>query len=703
MHRCRTLVSEVLFALTIIGAVDAQEPAILPLRLVESGSHDVLFEKDDAGNYTITTRGDDPYALTVPLSQAYDHERLRVIAFELLCPAGLDFIQVFYGLPRESHSTSSWHIAPADTWVPVAIPLRRNWDMPYRVFRLDFGGRGGVTLQLRGLVLRPLADGEKEADQRWLNAVKEDAEQGRAISSYLGREWPGRVDTVSVDRRFVRISGVAPEAGTSLVEVPLHAPMPSCTEAVSVTTLSVRGNFQVEVPRFVADREGVAQDRLFARWRLARFIDQRLEGLSAAVWATDTDEAADTRLPRAMPSSKKGLADVDWFPEAQEDLPLLGCRNLTVEILLPSILDLAPGGDGTTPYTFNGKQYAANEKALEPLDNTMRLAREHGIVVSAVILIPRPLADRNAQRVWCHPDASAPGRFALANVTTPEGVDAYAAALDLLARRYGSNTPTYGRIANWIIHHEVDKGLIWANAGEKSMVAYLELYYRALRIAHYTVRRHDPAARVFIPLSHYWTAMDPGSYSPRAVLELLQSICGREGDFEWGVAYHPYPQDVCNPAAWLDTKATFSFDTPLITMRNIEVLDAWMKRPEFRFNGAVRGVLLSEQGCNTADLSEANQRLQAAGIVYFWHKIRDLESIEALLYHRWIDDAGDSGLRFGLRSAAPGTSSAPGERKLAWTVFRALGTPEENAATEFAKALIGVQDFSQIRYLGPLR
>lgn len=702
MNGRRILVYGVLLALTA-GAIGAQEMAPLPLELAAAGVHDAVLEKATAGEYVITTRGADPYVLTAPLNQTYNHERLRVISFELLCPVGLDFVQVFYGLPRESHSTSRQDIARAQTWVPVAIPLRDNWDMPYRVFRLDLGSRGGVGLRLRGLALRPLNDDEQQAEQRSLQTVKEDAEQGQAVRAYLGREWPGRIDAVSVDRRLVRISGVAPEAGTTLVEVPLHASLPSCNEGVNVTTLSVRGDFQVEVPRYMSDRTGVAQDRIFARWRLARSIDTRLEGLSAAVWATDTEEAASGRSPRSVPSSKKGLAGVTWHPDAMTDLPLLGCRNLTVDIELPNVLHLTPGEDGTTPYTFNGREYAVNEKALEPLDGITRMARDHGMVVSAVILIPRPLTSPEAQRVWCHPDASEPGNYSLANVTSPEGVDAYAAALELLANRYGATGEPRGRIANWIIHREVDTARVWANAGEKSLVSYMELYYRALRIAHYAVRRHDPSARVFIPLSHHWTAAEPGCYSPRDMLVLLQDMCRREGDFEWGVAYHPYPQDLYSPASWLDSRATFTFDTPLITPRNIEVLDAWVKRPEFRFNGAVRGVLLSEQGCNAADLSEANQRLQAAGIVYLWHKVRDLDSIEAFQYHRWIDAADEGGLRFGLRANAPGAVAAPGEKKLAWEVFRALGTPDEAATTDFAKALIGVQDFGQIRYPGAIR
>jgi hypothetical protein len=112
-------------------------------------------------------------------------------------------------------------------------------------------------------------------------------------------------------------------------------------------------------------------------------------------------------------------------------------------------------------------------------------------------------------------------------------------------------------------------------------------------------------------------------------------------------------------------------------------------------------VLLSEQGFHTKDYSPEAQQLQAAALVYTWHKIRPLASIEAFHNHRWIDALDEGGLLLGLRTA-PGTGGPFGERKSGWSLYQALDTPGEEAASAFAKKIIGVTDFSQIPHRGPI-
>ena len=69
------------------------------------------------------------------------------------------------------------------------------------------------------------------------------------------------------------------------------------------------------------------------------------------------------------------------------------------------------------------------------------------------------------------------------------------------------------------------------------------------------------------------------------LLEQLVKYCRQEGDFEWGIAFHPYPQDINDPRTWLDDKATYSFSTQYLTPRNLEVLDAWAEQPEVCYKG----------------------------------------------------------------------------------------------------------------------
>ena len=156
----------------------------------------------------------------------------------------------------------------------------------------------------------------------------------------------------------------------------------------------------------------------------------------------------------------------------------------------------------------------------------------------------------------------------------------------------------------------------------------------------------------------------------------------------------------CHPATWNDSKAIFSFDTPLITPKNIEVLDAYLHQPRFLYQGkTLRSVMLSEQGFHTKDYSEGEERLQAAAFVYTWHKIRPLETILCFQNHRWIDAAAEGGLKVGVRTL-PENGKPFGDKKLSWSVYQALDTPEEESKTAFAKEMIGVKDFAEIPYRG---
>ena len=140
--------------------------------------------------------------------------------------------------------------------------------------------------------------------------------------------------------------------------------------------------------------------------------------------------------------------------------------------------------------------------------------------------------------------------------------------------------------------------------------------------------------------------------------------------------------------AWNDSQPTDDFDTPLITPRNIAVLDRWMHLPKMRdAQGRVRGVLLSEQGFNTPDYSPESELLQAAGLVFMWRQMRGLASIEAFHNHRWVDHPDEDGLLLGLRRL-PAAGGNYGEKKIAWDVYRALDTGDEQRATRCVESLL---------------
>ncbi len=404
-------------------------------------------------------------------------------------------------------------------------------------------------------------------------------------------------------------------------------------------------------------------------------------------------------LPEVVIHNKKGLGGfTTGFPVS--DLDELGISAVTVNVVLNSFMRAAPGAN-RTPFTYQGHTWYTDDWRIAEMDKTLLEATKRNIVVSAIILLGQPgnAPKGDYSRLAAHPDADPAGIFAMPDVTTAQGLNAYAAALEFLARRYSRPDAQYGRIHHWILHNEVNAGWVWTNAGNKTALLYMDLYHKSMRVAYLIARQYNPHARVFISLEHHWTAVpDAQIYSGRFLLETLADYSHAEGDFDWSVAFHPYPQNLFEPRVWEDNEVNFTFDTPKITFKNLEVLDAWLKQPRMLYMGKrVRKAHLTEQGLNSRDYSETALRNQAAGMAYAWNKYKNLDAIEVFHYHNWVDNRGEGGLRIGLRRF-PDDKDDPLGKKPIWFVYQALGTANEATATAFALPLIGIKDWPEIRH-----
>ncbi|MBC8002593.1 MAG: hypothetical protein H7X97_08405, partial [Opitutaceae bacterium] len=488
-----------------------------------------------------------------------------------------------------------------------------------------------------------------------------------------------------------------------LVEVPLHAEVTELRQFPTVQPLVIgpNGIFNAKVTRQDSSAGG-SRDRLLSRWAVARKAGDGFELMSRARYADSVQAVQE--LPEEKPRNRKGLGAL-WTGRPLSDLDDLDIGSVTVNINLNSLVQTTPG-DGRTAFDYAGRTWYANNGYVATLDNTMLEASKRKIIVSAIILISPATGARAGDfaRMIAHPDADPSAIYVMPNMTSEDGVKAYAAAMDFLARRYSRPDKQFGRIHHWIVHNEVDMGWIWTNAGEKTALRYMDLYHKSMRLAHLIARQYDPHAKAFISLTHHWNVQTGRNFfDSRTMLERLLEFCRAEGDFEWAIAYHPYPQDLFKPRSWEDTDATFSLNTHKITYKNLEVLDAWVRRPEAMYLGRqLRTVHLSEQGVNSKDYSEKSLNDQAAGMAYAWKKLEPLTSIEVFHYHNWVDNRGEGGLRIGLRKF-PDEPGDPMGKKPVWNVFRDVGTTNETATIDFAKEMIGIKNWSDVRHRAPIR
>jgi hypothetical protein len=206
-------------------------------------------------------------------------------------------------------------------------------------------------------------------------------------------------------------------------------------------------------------------------------------------------------------------------------------------------------------------------------------------------------------------------------------------------------------------------------------------YEDQTRLAWSSLRKHSTNARVYLSLEHHWTAK--GNASPtkacpgRELLEAFAKQAKERGDFDWNVAFHPYPANLFNPRTWQD-KVTYDDLTLKITFKNLDVLTRKLATPELLYQGKPRRLSFTEQGLNVGKAPNAEE-LQAAGYAYAWEKIQRLSGIDSFLYHRQVDHSLEGGLKLGLWENKPGSIADPARQRPIWFLFKAAGTPEWNA------------------------
>lgn len=555
-----------------------------------------------------------------------------------------------------------------------------------------------VLFQVKNIRLRARTQAEQEKAN-----VKEEYKKGKATGLIRKKYYlydavfPNTIDHIEAYEKELKLEGEIvsdPSLPVYLCELPIFKDLAVNNLSVITKIEAVDNRFKLIIPRIVQNSQTL-YDRIYSRWFLAYRSNDELAVCSYGRYVTKT--CIGHHFPPFIPKTKKGLGDFK-YNHLYTDLKELGISYISFNIRLNNFLRLSPAPD-RMPFEYNGKMYYVDKRKIEKYDKTIRCAAEYGINVSAIILVYPELWSRDLQvgRALEHPEYNRSGAYTMPNLTNIESVNTYAAALDFLASRYNRSDGKYGRIHRWIVHNEVNSGSVWTNAGDKSLIEFMDSYIKSMRMIYYTARKYDADAEVFISLDHCWTEKytEPSCFSASNVLDVLMAYCKAEGDFQWGVAIHPYPENLLEPKAWLDKKATYSMDTPYVTFKNLEVLDYWIKHIATSYEGKKRTLLLSEQNPNSMDYTDEALKEQAAGLAYAWKKMEACDGIDAYFAHSWIDAHFEGGLRTGLRKY-PDDPEDPYGKKDSWRIFQDAGTEKEQRTFEFAKKIIGISSWKEI-------
>ena len=427
-----------------------------------------------------------------------------------------------------------------------------------------------------------------------------------------------------------------------------------------------------------------------------------------AFTAWSTSARAESTAPTAAPTadayphavSKKGLQ-----VELLDDALALGIKHAAINVNLSQLV--APSAkEGNAAYltwTHDGRTYGFHRGYLEALDGMIKPLSSRGVLVNLIILVYQ--SDQpDVDRIMLHPkyDRAAPNRLSAFNAQTPEGREWLSATMEFLAERWSRPDQQFGRVVGYIIGNEVNSHWSWSNMGRVPMQEFAANYIAALRIAHRAVRQHSASARIYVSLEHHWTIRIAGSdelqaFPGKDFIDYLakRSNEDREGNFDWHIAYHPYPENLFEPRFWNDKTALPSPQSPRITFKNLEVLTDYLRRPELLYNGKPRRVILSEQGFHTPD-GPQGEAIQAAAYCYAYRKVAEMEGIDAFILHRHVDHPFEGGLRLGLRRNTPGAPD-PQPKKLIYECFLHADQPDWEQSFSFALPIIGIKDWADIK------
>jgi hypothetical protein len=412
------------------------------------------------------------------------------------------------------------------------------------------------------------------------------------------------------------------------------------------------------------------------------------------ILAANHAQALDTR-PFPTPGSKKGLQ-----VQMIDDGLALGIEHATLNVSLGALIDLDQRA-GNPTWQVEGKTYAFHRAYLDRLG--VKPLTEAGVNVYLILLgyeTGRPDLDT----LLLHPSRAPklPNHIAAINTVTDDGARLWRATVEFLADWFSRANDEHGRVVGYIVGNEVNVHKEWHNFGQMPREQAIADYLRQVRLAHAAIRRSSANARVYVSLTHHWTAepeQNPNDAMPgRLFLDLFARQARAGGDFDWHIAHHPYPENLGNPRTWQDRTATASIDSPRITFKNLEQLLAYLDRPELQHNGQRRRVILSEQGFHsdgTAD-GKRGERVQAAAFCYAWEKVARLDGIDAFILHRHVDHRHEGGLNLGLWRRKPDSVATPDTPKPIYDCFKAAGTSAQIEAFKFALPLIGIESWEAV-------
>ncbi len=496
---------------------------------------------------------------------------------------------------------------------------------------------------------------------------------------------------VSANKICISINGQTEGGTVGIVELAPYQSTNDLADAPSVIELEAKGAFHISTWRIPGNR-----DRIYSGF-LAYTVTNGTRVAQGPIRYVEEFRGVakyDERFPPV--ASKKGLQ-----VQMVDDAIALGVKHAGLNVNLSQMVDLT-GNSNNLAWQTDGITYRFQRGFIEGLDQRIKPLSDAGMVVT-LILLDYKSGNPELDRIMLHPDYSpnAPHGLSAFNTSTADGLRYFKACIEFLTDRYSLPGHPYGRAVNFIVGNEVNAHWYWSNLGDATMEKFADDYLRTVRVCNTAVHKISANARVYISLEHHWNMLMDNplhTFKGREFVDYFNGRAKEGGNFDWNLAFHPYPEDLRNPRTWNDKTATHAENTPRITFKNLEMLPRYFSRTELLYQHKPRHIILSEQGFNTINEPDG-ELLQAAAYCYAFYKVNQLPGIDAFILHRHVDHRDEDGLNLGLwrRNETSASASEPAAKKMIYEVFRQADTPQWRKAFTFALPVIGIHRWEELK------
>ncbi len=425
---------------------------------------------------------------------------------------------------------------------------------------------------------------------------------------------------------------------------------------------------------------------LFKRFIPALRIDGNYVQVGKSVYLLNPEALAENQDPYPELGSKKGIL-LDPTMVGTPELTDLNVKHAIYNIPLSHIMgETADPTFPTITYTYRGRNYAFNGAAVNGYDGLFKYLSDQGMTATAVVL-----NDWNAAFAeLIHPEArnqESGAYYYMFNASEAEGARTLEAVASFLAQRYSDGE--HGMVHSWVIANEINQNRVWNYMNTKDVYHYAAEFEKSFRIFYQAVKSRYANARVYFSIDHAWNSNEGDNssfFNGRDVLEAFNEAALQHGNYDWGIAIHPYPEPLTRVNYW-SQEYDKSRDASHLSIMNLNVLtDMLSEETYLDRSGDIRSVTITELGFS----SGSGERLQAAAFAYCYYIVEDNPHVDAFLMNRQTDAPEEV-----LAGMAFGVYEYDHTGKYIKDIFRDIDTDRAGEYTEFILNILGADSLEE--------